>query len=114
VIVSTVTLAPGQTQRLLGLELLAIGAALWIACSIFAALQISNGTFPVWWVWVIRAAGGQLATLPFCAAGLSLLVRSGGGLHWLVPGSCSLLSRECKVLGPCWSIYCADDSLCSR
>jgi hypothetical protein len=30
VIVSTVTLAPGQTQRLLGLELLAIGAALWI------------------------------------------------------------------------------------
>jgi hypothetical protein len=47
-----------------------IGAMPWMACSTFAALQIASGAFPVWWVWTVRAVGGQLATLPFGAAGL--------------------------------------------
>jgi hypothetical protein len=27
-----------------------------------------------------------VAVLPFLVAGVSLLLRAGGGLHWLVPG----------------------------
>ena len=37
-------------------------------------------------VLVARVAMAQLAVLPFLVAGVSLLLRAGGGLYWLVPG----------------------------
>jgi hypothetical protein len=35
---------------------------------------------------VMRAALGQVATLPFVAAGIAVLVGGLEGLYWLVPG----------------------------
>ena len=37
-------------------------------------------------VLVGRIAMAQVAVLPFTVAGVSLLLRAGGGLYWLVPG----------------------------
>jgi len=37
--------------------------------------------------WLAYRVGlGQLATLPFCVAGLMLLLRSPTAVYWLVPG----------------------------
>jgi modulator of FtsH protease len=85
-VVSSLLLVPGQSQALIGGEVLVIGLAYWIA---IVSLQVVNlrtlapqyrGTFAV------RAALGQLATVPFVIAGAAVLVRGEGGLYWGVPG----------------------------
>lgn len=39
------------------------------------------------WSWfAYRAILGQIATVPFCVAGIALLFGAPGALYWLVPG----------------------------
>jgi uncharacterized membrane protein YdjX (TVP38/TMEM64 family) len=40
---------------------------------------------PRWWI-VLRTMLSQLATVPFCVAGIALLMGAPGALYWLVPG----------------------------
>jgi hypothetical protein len=86
VIITTFCLVPGQGARLLGWELLFLGAAQWII------LCVQHGRYAMQrreepWHWLgSRVILNQFASLPVVAAGISLLALAGGGLYWLVPG----------------------------
>jgi hypothetical protein len=86
-VVSTLALVPGQPRWVLGAELLAVGIAVW---SILTAIQVRALRAPIpgqpRYMPVVSLVTYQAATLPFVVAGVSLLLRAGGGLYWLVPG----------------------------
>lgn len=84
-IASSMGLVPGQTSVVLGAEILVVGLCAW---GFPVRLQLRQGRsdqafrFFVW-----RVLLCQIATLPFIAAGVSLIAGAGGGLYWLVPGT---------------------------
>jgi len=85
-LVSTVALVPGQSDRAFAMELMGIGFALWLVQVVGQAryLRLRKG-HP--WVWFVpRAIVGQMATVPFCVAGIELFFGAPGALYWLVPG----------------------------
>ena len=85
-VVSSLLLVPGQSQALIGGEVLVSGLAVWIA---IVSLQLGNLRTlapPYHVVFAVRVALGQLATVPFVIAGAAVLVRGEGGLYWVVPG----------------------------
>jgi hypothetical protein len=85
-IVSTTMLIPGQPISAIGWELLVIGTALWVAQLTLQIRNIrANPDHPRSW-FVLRMLLSQLATLPFCVAGLSVLTGFPGGFYWMVPG----------------------------
>lgn len=85
-LIATVALVPGQSDRTLAIEFLTIGFALWLAqvARQIRYLRLRSG-HP--WSWFLyRAILGQLATVPFCVAGIALLAGAPDALYWLVPG----------------------------
>jgi len=85
-IVSTLVLVPDQPRVALGTELLVTGLLAWSILVVIHARAVRGGIGPSRPVLVARVAMAQLAVLPFLVAGVSLLLRAGGGLYWLVPG----------------------------
>jgi hypothetical protein len=96
-VVSTLGLVPGQSPTVLGAELLGAGLVAWfILASIHVrAVRSRVGPYPA--ALAGRIVLAQMAVLPLLAAGVSLLVRAGGGLYWLAPGI--LLCLVVAVLG---------------
>lgn len=96
-VVSMLGLVPGQSPTMLGTELLGTGLVAWfILASIHVrAVRSRVGPYPA--ALAGRIVLAQLAVLPLLAAGVSLLVRAGGGLYWLAPGV--LLCLVVAVLG---------------
>jgi len=85
-IVSMMGLIPGQPIRAFGLELLGIGTILWASQLTVQIRSLrANPDHPRSW-YVSRIVLSQFATLPFCVAGLSILIGFPGGLYWIVPG----------------------------
>jgi hypothetical protein len=84
--ISTVALIPGQSERILAVEVLVIGTVLWIAqmVGLVRYLRLRTG-HPRSWL-LRRAVLSQLATVPFLIAGVALLLEAPGALYWLVPG----------------------------
>jgi hypothetical protein len=82
-IVSTLVLVPDQPRVALGTELLVTGLLAW---SILAVIHMKAVRGRIGPSLVARIATAQVAVLPFLVAGVSLLLRAGGGLYWLVPG----------------------------
>jgi modulator of FtsH protease len=83
-IVSIVSLIPGQSAEVLGLELLVGGIALTFAV-IRLPLVREGGAAPRAWLltrWAIRI----LALAPLIIGGASLMTSDGGGLYWIVAG----------------------------
>jgi hypothetical protein len=85
-LVSMAALVPGQPERALAIELLGIGLLFWILQIIVQVshLRVKAG-YPMW-RFVVRAVLSQLATVPYWAAGIALLMGSPGALYWLMPG----------------------------
>jgi len=88
-IATSLLLVPGQGMVLAGVEVLAIGVVDGAAIVAIQLLHVRN------WQWLEpalrqaflgRVVLGQLATLPFVAAGVALLGWGVGGLYWLVAG----------------------------
>lgn len=86
-LVSTFGLVPGQPRWLLAGEVLVVGITAW---SIMTVIWLRALRAPVpgqpRFVPVLSTVVTQAATLPIVVAGVSLLLRAGGGLYWLVPG----------------------------
>lgn len=84
--ISTVALIPGQRAMTTGVEFLVIGFIFWLAQTLgqIRYLRVRSG-HPLTWL-VDRAVLTQLATIPFCAAGVALLFGVCGAFYWLVPG----------------------------
>jgi hypothetical protein len=85
-LVCTVALIPRQPEWIFAIELLAIGVTLWVAQVIVQVRYLRLRAGHPWSWFVHRAVLTQLATLPFCVAGIALLLGAPGALYWLVPG----------------------------
>ena len=86
--VSTLALVPGQPTNVLAMEILAVGILFWMVqtVALIRHLRKRPGHYP--WSWFLyRAALSQLATVPFCIAGVTLLLGVCAGVYWLVPGA---------------------------
>ncbi|MGA2713019.1 MAG: hypothetical protein ABSG41_07910 [Bryobacteraceae bacterium] len=85
-LISTVALVPGQPERILAVEFLVIGVFFWVApITTQIRYLMLKADHPRWWI-VLRTMLSQLATVPFCVAGIALLMGAPGALYWLVPG----------------------------
>lgn len=84
--VSAAALIPGQPRAALGIELLALGAVLWLLQTVIQILYLRKKTGqPIYWG-VTRILQTQCACIPFCVAGILVLRGSPAGLYWLAPG----------------------------
>jgi hypothetical protein len=84
--ISSVALIPGQSARVLGIEVLLIAAISWIAQIAGQIRYMLNRTgHPLTWL-IFRAIGAQLAILPVFIAGVEFIGGSPHGAYWLVLG----------------------------
>ena len=82
-VLSVFVLIPGQSLTALGVEILVLGVAVGTALLVKRIRLPRAAGQPL--TWTVTPAGVILAAaLPMAAAGISLLVRGGGGLYWLV------------------------------
>ena len=84
-LISSVALVPNQSETMLGAELLSIGCLLWLVTTV-RQITFHRPAAHVWWWFPARVVMCQLAILPFCVAGASLIFRWPGAVYWLVPG----------------------------
>jgi modulator of FtsH protease len=85
-LISTLALVPRQSERTLAIEFIAVSFALWLAQIAGQFRYLKQRAGHPWSWFVNRAILSQIATVPFCVAGIALLVGSPGALYWLVPG----------------------------
>jgi modulator of FtsH protease len=82
-VLSVFVLIPGQSLTALGVEILVLGVVMGTALLVKRIRLPRADGQPL--TWTVTPAGVILAaTLPMAAAGISVLVRGGGGLYWLV------------------------------
>ena len=96
-LISTAALIPRQPERILAVEVLVIGLALWVAQVIGQIRYLMLRTGQPWSWFAPRAVLSQCATAPFLVAGAALLWGVPGALYWLVPGF--VLSFVAGVVG---------------
>ena len=96
-VVSMLGLVPGQSPTMLGAELLGTGLVVWFILATIHVRAVQGRVGPDPAALAVRIVTAQMAVLPLLAAGVSLLVRAGGGLYWLAPGI--LLCLVVAVLG---------------
>jgi len=87
---STLLLVPEQGTTLIGVEILAVGLAAWGWVVAIQSLRLKSwGTMEpgLRGPFVLRVVLGQVATLPFVAAGIFVLAVGLGGLYLLVAGT---------------------------
>lgn len=86
VVIATTALIPGQPLVGLGAEILVLGSSLWVVQTVLQVRYLRSKTgHPLVWA-VIRIAQTLFANIPFCIAGVLLLLGSTAGLYWLAPG----------------------------
>ena len=83
--VSTLVLVPGQSPTALGVELLGTGLVAWSVLVVIHVRAVRSRVGPSSGVLAGRIVMAQVAVLPLLVAGVSLLLRAGGGLYWLLP-----------------------------
>jgi|SRR5579862_2170449 len=98
-ITSLLYLVPGQSIRLLGIELFLIGILAWpIALKLdLGMLRNSNSLYKG--KFRLNMLLTQLAVLPYIVAGTIAICRGPKGLYWLVPG---LLFSFAKAVLDAW------------
>ena len=84
--IATLALVPGPPTKLLAGEFLAIAATFWIIQIKFQINFIKAHVGNPWRWFMYRIVLSQLGTIPFCVAGILLLLGRCGGVYWLVPG----------------------------
>ena len=88
-VVSTLLLVPGQGMILAGVEVLAVGIAVWagiVAIQLQQRRNLRSLEPTLRRHFTARVVLGQVATLPIVAAGVGVLLWGVGGLYLLVAG----------------------------
>lgn len=85
-VVSTLVLIPGQSRTALGAELLVAGLFAWLLLVGIHVRAVRGRVGPTPATLGGRIVLAQAAVLPLLVAAVSLLLRAGGGLYWLVTG----------------------------
>jgi hypothetical protein len=94
VMATLVLLVPGQATWILGLELVAVGAAGAVVVGLLLARQLGHmeeayrGHFrrALGWSWAVQVC--------YALCGASLVLGTGGGLYWLLPACVTGLCRS--------------------
>jgi hypothetical protein len=84
---STCCLVPGQPVVVLGSELVGLALAIWLASTFLQYRASYKNPYVSRSQKILLTLLTQTATLPFIAAGVSLLMLRGGGLYWMLPGA---------------------------
>jgi hypothetical protein len=84
-VVSTLILVPGQSPTALGAELTVAGLLAWLLLVVIHVRAVRGRVGPTRAALGGRIVMAQAAVLPLLVAAVSLLLRAGGGLYWLVP-----------------------------
>jgi modulator of FtsH protease len=82
---ASLALVPSQSFHALGVETLSIGGLIWLVITI-RQVRFMRPVDHLWWWFAMRVVLCQLATIPFCIAGLALCFGWSGAMFWLVPG----------------------------
>jgi hypothetical protein len=86
VVISTTALIPRQSPIALGIEIFAMGLALWLFQTVTQVKYMRSKTgHPRFWG-ITRIVQSQFANLPFCVSGILLLSGSTAGMYWLAAG----------------------------
>jgi modulator of FtsH protease len=96
---TVILLVPGQSARVVGIEMVAVAAAGTLVIGDLLARRLSELDEPyrrhyrgaLWWAWGVQ--------LGYAICGVSLIVGAGGGLYWLVP-ACIL--GLCRAILESW------------
>jgi hypothetical protein len=83
-IVSILTLVPGQSRAVLGAELLVCAVPTWLATT-YRYVRSGRAEQQSRFAYGSDLTLAELAVVPFVGAGVSLVAGAGGGLYWLVP-----------------------------
>jgi modulator of FtsH protease len=84
-IISSLLLVPGQSQLLMGAEVLLIGLIVWMTIVLLQLRNLRHLQPPQRRTFPVRLLIGQLATLPFVLAGVVVLTQGETGFYWIVP-----------------------------
>ncbi len=84
-VVASLMLVPGQSIRLVGGEVLAIGLGVWILVAVFDTRSMRDAGAAYRWRAALRTAVSQAAAVPYLAAGGVMAAGADGGVYWLVP-----------------------------
>lgn len=85
-ILSSLVLVPGQSTALLGAELFVVSLFVWLVVTRIQLQAYTRHEFQTRDQVAMRILLGQLATLPFIIAAISIFAGFGGGLYWMVIG----------------------------
>ena len=86
-IASTLCMVPAQSETTLGFELTVSGILVWLATSLSQRWAAHDNPYISQWQRLFHFVLTQCAALPFVAGGISVMIRTGGGLYWLVAGT---------------------------
>ena len=84
-IMCSLLLIPGQSQTLIGIELLVVGLIVWITATRLDVIILLKKEPQYRSSYMLNMALTQSALLPYIIAGIIVLTRGAGGLYWLVP-----------------------------
>ena len=98
-IMCSLLLIPGQSQTLIGIELLVVGLIVWITATRLDVMILLKKEPQYRSSYMLNMALTQLALLPYIVAGIIVLTRGAGGLYWLVP---AIIISFIKALLDAW------------
>lgn len=86
-LISFLCLVPGQSTRVLGVEIAILGVLHWTAGTVLQYKSVHNNPYVGRKARVYNILVTHASALPIVLAGRSLVVGRGGGLYWLVGGT---------------------------
>jgi hypothetical protein len=84
-VVCSLMLVPGQSLKLVGIEVLVIGLVVWTIATTIDVTILRKKDPEYRLPYVLNMALSQFAVLPYVIAGIVILTRGAGGLYWIVP-----------------------------
>lgn len=84
-VTSSLLLAPQQSIRTAGLEVLGVGGVSWLATTVLSVAGIRKSAPQHRHFAWIALAGTEIAAIALVVAGIVLLSRGTDGLYWLLP-----------------------------
>jgi len=85
-VISSLLLAPNQSPRTAGIEILGVSAVTWLMTTLLSAGAIRSAPAPYRRFSQIALALVQIATIPLLLAGIVVIAEGTVGLGWLVAG----------------------------
>lgn len=85
-ITSSLLLAPGQSLRTIGIEILGVSVITWVMTTLLSATAIRSAPAPYRRFSLTALVLVQIATIPLLIAGVVVIAEGTVGLAWLVAG----------------------------